>query len=648
MATSETAKLLASLELKDKFSPALKNANRALGQFDTKLSKTEGRAYRAGQQIGTGFRNVGKLAVAGAGILAANVALGLNSLIELEKQQAQTNAVIKSTGGIAGVTAEQVGRLAEKYEGLNATVGDEVIREGQNLLLTFTNIRQKAFEPALATALDMNTALGKGPDGLTGTVKILGKALNDPTKGLGALSRVGITFSKEQAERIKQLQKEGKLYEAQTIILGELDKRFGGSFLAQGGTTAGKVAKFTDSIEDLQRALATAVLPAVGNVADALTELLADPEIIRGAEALGQEIGKVFSKENIKTGAKALGDVFKFMRDAAPAVGAALGTIGSVLSTAVKAFTSLPKEVQALLIGGVAVNKLTNGLITNIAGGIFGALKAMTVQAGVVNVTGATVTGGGGVPGGPVKGGLGALSKVFLVGEAIGLAALVVAVQQGLSNQNTEIAEGIRVQTNEFIKSKPDTAALQNALAGVNQGISDIQSNPLNVLVQGEALEKLRSMRAELSKALTARGEGVTANDREGRTSTKPIVPAIDDLRGEFVAQQRDVKTKLAANALAVQRKGEQTVRAVDGSKTAISTATRTGAIQTTNATRSGANSIVAAIHAIPPPVTYVDVDVSNKSITTVNTKTNRRGPSGGSRTDSGNVGGKVIGDPRN
>ena len=47
----------------------------------------------------------------------------------------------------------------------------------------------------------------------------MGKALNDPTKGLTALRRVGVTFTKAQIKRIKALQKEGKLYEAQKIIL---------------------------------------------------------------------------------------------------------------------------------------------------------------------------------------------------------------------------------------------------------------------------------------------------------------------------------------------------------------------------------------------------------------------------------------------
>jgi hypothetical protein len=586
MAASETAKLLASLELKDKFSPTIKNANKALGSFDAKLSKTEGRAYKAGQQIGTGFRNIGKLAAVGFGIVAANVLVGVDSLIKLEKATAQTEAVIKSTGGAAGLTAKDVNALAESFEAMNATVGDEVIQQGANLLLTFTNIRKNAFEPALQAALDLNTGLGKGPEGLSQTVKVLGKALNDPTKGLGALSKAGITFDAKQTKRIKQLQKEGKLYEAQNIILGEINKRFEGRFAAEGGTTAGKIAKAQDSIEDLQRLAATAALPAIGNMADALSDLLADPEIQRGAESLGKEIGKLFSKDNVKAGAKALGDVFALMRDAAPAISSALGTIGTVLSTAFKAFTSLPKEVQALLIGGVVANKLTGGLVTNIAGGIFGALKTMTVQAGVVHVSGPTTGGGPGTN---------FLDKLT---PLIGLTAVIVGINetwqsmQNAANQNQGMA---------------DQGLNEAEIAAVKYYNADkvTQQNIFKRLGYVPDKKDADSGNAKLEDKVNALGV------KFGR-----FPPAIDKVK---VAAQETKRE--AARGLAIVKSQTQT----SGS-----------AIQGT--TRSSAAGIEAAVRASRPIIT-VDVDVSSRSVTRVNTRTTRSGPTGGSRNVDGGGG---------
>src|SRR6185369_15706388 len=99
-------------------------------------------------------------------------------------------------------------------------------------------------------------------------------------RGLLTLRRAGVQFSPEQEKQIKRFVRQGKVLDAQKVILGELNKEFGGSFLAGGATTAGKVAKFGDAIEDLQKNLATALLPAVSNIADALNTLFRDPETI--------------------------------------------------------------------------------------------------------------------------------------------------------------------------------------------------------------------------------------------------------------------------------------------------------------------------------------------------------------------------------
>jgi hypothetical protein len=618
VATSETARLLASLELKDKFSPTIKNANRALGQFDAKLSGTETRSYRAGQQIGTGMRNIGKLAVAGFGIVAANVALGLDSLIKLEQQTAQTEAVIKSTGGVAGLTAKDINRLAEEYEGLNATMGDEVIQSGANLLLTFTNIRKEAFEPTLEAALNMNTALGKGPDGLASTVRTLGKALNDPAKGLGALSRVGITFDKTQTERIKKLQQEGRLYEAQSIIIAELDKRFGGSFLAQGDTTAGKVAKFADAIEDIQRSLATAALPAVGNIADALTELLADPQIQKGAEDLGREIGNLFSADNVKAGARALGDVFAFMKSAAPAVKSALETVGTVLKTAVDAFMALPPEIRAILVGGVAVNKLTGGLVSNIAGGVFGALKGMTVQAGVVNVTGGVVNGGAGAAGaaGGVGGAAGFLMKAIPIASIVASVASVIAVQQQQSSNSTAQAAEIKAGLDASIAGKT-LPELKSALAAVDSGISRLESNPLHALVQGEALTSLQSMRSDLTAQI---GKLDRLRDQADRT------------KDDTVAAQNRVRDRVQETTREAARGLQQTKAQTAASGTAIQATTRSAGAGIEAAVRSSRD--VWSIH--------VTNNVSATGVTATSVKAEKHGPTAGNdaRAGTGMLGG--------
>jgi hypothetical protein len=168
--------------------------------------------------------------------------------------------------------------------------------------------------------------------------------------------------------------KTNDVFGAQSIILAELNKRYAGSFAAGGQTTAARVAKFRDAIDDLQRALATALLPTIGKVADKLSAFLADPSVTRTVSELGDTIASLFNDENIRAGGDALRDVFDLVSKVMPAIRAGAEFTGRVIKTAVDAFKSLPPEIQALAVAGLAINKLTGGLVTNIAGGLISAV----------------------------------------------------------------------------------------------------------------------------------------------------------------------------------------------------------------------------------------------------------------------------------
>lgn len=481
MPLAETARLAAELSLKGNFAGQLKGAERALGGFDTKLSQTQGRAYKAGQQIGTGIQNAAKIAAVGVGLLASQVAFGLRSLSGLEDVVAQTNAVLKSTSGVSGETAASVRALANNYEQLNATIDDTIIQSGENLLLTFTNIRKNAFEPALKAALDMNVALGKGPDGLTDTVRILGKALNDPQKGLTALQRIGITFTAGQKAQITAALKANDTFKAQGIILAELNKRFGGSFIAGGQTTKGKIALFGDAIDDLQRALATALLPAINKVSVALTHFLADPKVIAGVTQLGDKIGSLFSNQNLTAGAGVLKGLFDTAQRMAPAVEAAASTIGKVVGVAVSAFKALPPELQTLLVAGLAVNKLTGGLVTNIAGGLIGAIlgqlksSVVGITAGVVNVNGG-IGGGAGDLIGKAAGGAGLAG----LGIGVGTVAVLAIAPAALIGLSLAIVKASDPTGAQALAGKAATAAARGIHDDNNKALIALQKIQAN------------------------------------------------------------------------------------------------------------------------------------------------------------------------
>jgi hypothetical protein len=92
-------------------------------------------------------------------------------------------------------------------------VDDEAIQSASNLLLTFTKVRNEVgkgndvFDQATQAAVDMAAVLGGDA---SSQAKLLGKALNDPIKGLSALSRAGVSFTAEQKEQIKTLRRGGR------------------------------------------------------------------------------------------------------------------------------------------------------------------------------------------------------------------------------------------------------------------------------------------------------------------------------------------------------------------------------------------------------------------------------------------------------
>ena len=246
------------ISVKDDASAKLQGIGKSGAAMGGELKKGLGGAVQA--LTGLSLSSIG---VAGA---ITGVALALKYSVEqaaeAQKIMAQTEAVIKSTEGAAGLTAEAIGEMADRLSKLNA-VDDETVQKGANVLLTFKSIKKDAFEPAMQAAIDMSTALGTN---LQGALIQVGKALESPSIGLTALRRSGVSFNAEQIKVIKNLEATGRLAEAQTLILEELNKEFGGSGAAAAGTYAGQLELVKINVGNLAESLGTQLLPSLTNV----------------------------------------------------------------------------------------------------------------------------------------------------------------------------------------------------------------------------------------------------------------------------------------------------------------------------------------------------------------------------------------------
>jgi hypothetical protein len=253
-----------------------------------------------------------------------------------------TGAIIESTGGAAGVTSEHVTDLADSLEKMSLA-DDKAIQEGENLLLSFTNVRNAVgdgnniFDQATKTALDMSQVLGQD---VSASAMQLGKALNDPIGGVTALRRVGVQLTDEQKNQIESFMAVGDTLSAQKVILQELNKEFGGA--AQAAQNAKPWELLKDNLDDLAENGVGKLMPVLIGLTDWLnnnmtTALIAVAgvatiyvgklvaEWATAAKEIVVSIGKIIAKIGILNSTKAVADVGTV---GTSAVGGAAGGLG--------------------------------------------------------------------------------------------------------------------------------------------------------------------------------------------------------------------------------------------------------------------------------------------------------------------------------
>lgn len=263
----------------------IKKSGEATEQFSRdvngRLRDTQGRFVGMGQAadlFSSKMKNLGgqMTRIGGAmtlGLTLPIVAFGASSVksfMDAESALADLNAVLTSTGGVAGVTLDQLTAHATALQKITK-FSDEAVMSAQGMLLTFTNIGQDIFPQATAATLDMAEKFGMDASQAAIT---LGKALNDPISGVTALRRIGVMLTDEQEEQIKSFMEVGDIASAQAIIMKELAVEIGGVAEAAGATSAGKLAQFNNQLDDMKETVGAALVPVLLRLMEAITPLI--------------------------------------------------------------------------------------------------------------------------------------------------------------------------------------------------------------------------------------------------------------------------------------------------------------------------------------------------------------------------------------
>ena len=316
--------------------PSLKGAQASLTRQAT------GPLTAAGRAAGTSYSKAFLAPMAGLFAGAAALSFLKGSFTEAREAATvarQTTAAIKATGGAANVTAGQIDALSQS---LSKQVGidDETIAGAENLLLTFKGVANQVgagndiFDQATEAILNVSTAMKTD---LNSATLQIGKALNDPIKGMTALSRSGIQFTEQQKAQAKALVESGDLLGAQKIILKELEGQFGGA--AEAGHDA-----FDDlgvAFGNLQESAGGALVPALTTMAKVTTK-----DVIPALTTAGGAASDAFSAfQSLPGPVKTAAEAFVALR-----IAGALG-LGTALASGVASLSSglVTLRIRALL-----------------------------------------------------------------------------------------------------------------------------------------------------------------------------------------------------------------------------------------------------------------------------------------------------------
>lgn len=341
---------------------------RSLSRAFKQVEKDSGGLERGMQRVGRGVAKVSAAITVAAAAAAASLAgVGIKEALEQERVAARTANVIKTTGGAANLTAKQIADMASQQQRLTGTK-DDVIQGGANLLLTFKNIRQEqgegnnVFERSLAITNDLSVALGKD---MNSSALMVGKALNDPIKGLTSLGRAGVQFTADQKDQIKTMVESGHTLEAQKMILGELESQVGGAAKSEGPLTEAW-QRIQRTFEDVAEAALSKLLPVMTTLVDFVTDEVV-PRLAPVADAIGTGVtrgiqlageawerwGRPAFESIVRVGGEVADSVQRVWPQIASTIEGVLQSVGPLverfISQAVELFRSLAPKIRPVI-----------------------------------------------------------------------------------------------------------------------------------------------------------------------------------------------------------------------------------------------------------------------------------------------------------
>jgi len=189
---------------------------------------------------------------------------GVVAAADSERVMTRLASVVRSTGGAAGMTVDELVRLAESYGRLTAS-NAELVMEIEEMGLRMGTVTKETMPDFIQASLDLAAATGTDA---ANAAYLLATAYDDPEAAMMRFNRQGIRFNTVLETQIKQLMKAGKNSEALALVLDRVKTATAGSADAAANTAAGKWEYFVGRLRDAQKAVGFGLLPVLTKLLD--------------------------------------------------------------------------------------------------------------------------------------------------------------------------------------------------------------------------------------------------------------------------------------------------------------------------------------------------------------------------------------------
>lgn len=235
----------ASADAQERLDKEFGKSEKAVEDFNKELDKTPPiakAAESATSQLGSTLRR-----------LAAYVSVGLavrkfiQESIEAQRTTLQLDLAFRNFGKAAGQARKEMDDYATTIQ-RTTSLSDDDIKEAQATLLRFDKITGDTFKRTRGVIADFAALTGNTA---TGAAEQLGRALQDPARGMLFLRRAGIILSAQQQQQIKDFTKLGEVGKAQAVILDQIAKRSEGAAVKMRDTLGGAFTALNNQWGDL-------------------------------------------------------------------------------------------------------------------------------------------------------------------------------------------------------------------------------------------------------------------------------------------------------------------------------------------------------------------------------------------------------------